>query len=73
MTNVRIGDFVELIHAENVYDLELGKIYEISEIFDTNRGIQILVYGSETSYSLKRFRHGIKLIRKRKLEKLFSK
>jgi hypothetical protein len=73
MEKIYIGDIVELIYAENVYDLELGKIYKIREIFETAYGTQILVDDSENRYNLKRFRHDIKFIRKSKLDKLFNK
>jgi hypothetical protein len=75
MEIVNVGDTVILKHdkAHSIYELEIGKEYKISEVYHRGNDILILIEDSDIYYNLKRFKYGVKLIRKSKLDKLFSK
>jgi hypothetical protein len=87
MTKFNIGDSVELIYTQGIHELEINKSYIIVDI-EYNDGKQFIALentGVITNYSYpypnkleyhfynsNRFRKDIKIVRKKKLQKIYE-
>lgn len=75
MNNIfKIGDYVILVDAIGIHNIELNKVYKIADIYKNKIALEGIYESNNELYyfSFKRFKSAIKIQRTEKLKKILN-